>query len=36
MACLGLGNLEEARLLVEAQDNSGTIEFTSATVVVTK
>jgi endo-1,4-beta-xylanase len=31
---LQLGNLEEARILVEAQDNTGTIEFTTATVVV--
>jgi endo-1,4-beta-xylanase len=31
---LQLGNLEEARFLVEAQDNTGTIEFTTATVVV--
>jgi endo-1,4-beta-xylanase len=31
---LPLGNLYEAKLLVEAQDNSGSIEFTTATVVV--
>jgi hypothetical protein len=31
---LTLGNLHEAKLLVEAQDNSGSIEFTTATVVV--
>ena len=31
---LPLGNLHEAKLLVEAQDNSGSIEFTTATVVV--
>jgi endo-1,4-beta-xylanase len=31
-----LGNLEEARILVEAQNNSGTIDFTTGTVVVTK
>jgi hypothetical protein len=31
---LQLGNLEEAKLLVEAQDGSGTIDFTTATVVV--
>jgi endo-1,4-beta-xylanase len=31
---LQLGNLEEARILVEAQDNTGTIEFTTGTVVV--
>ncbi len=31
---LQLGNLVEAKLLVEAQDNSGTVEFTTATVVV--
>jgi hypothetical protein len=31
-----LGNLEETRILVEAQNNSGTIDFTTATVVVTK
>jgi endo-1,4-beta-xylanase len=31
---LQLGNLEEARILVEAQNNSGTIDFTTATVVV--
>jgi endo-1,4-beta-xylanase len=30
---LQLGNLEETRFLVEAQDNSGTIDFTSLTVV---
>jgi hypothetical protein len=29
-----LGNLEEAKLLVEAQNSSGTIDFTTATVVV--
>jgi hypothetical protein len=28
---LQLGNLYEAKLLVEAQDNSGTIEVTTAT-----
>jgi endo-1,4-beta-xylanase len=33
---LQLGDLEEARILVEAQNNSGTIDFTTATVVVTK
>ena len=31
---LTLGNLYEATLLVEAQDNSGNVEFTTATVVV--
>ncbi|HEY7373781.1 MAG TPA: glycoside hydrolase family 11 protein, partial [Polyangia bacterium] len=31
---LQLGKLEEAKLLLEAQDNSGTIAFTTATVVV--
>ncbi len=31
---LQLGNLVEAKLLAEAQDNSGSIEFTTATVVV--
>ncbi|HVT67260.1 MAG TPA: glycoside hydrolase family 11 protein, partial [Trebonia sp.] len=31
---LQLGDLEEAKLLVEAQQNSGTIAFTTATVVV--
>lgn len=31
---LQLGNLEEARILVEAQNNSGTLDFTTATVVV--
>lgn len=31
-----LGDLEEARILVEAQNNSGTIEFTTATVVQTQ
>ena len=31
---LQLGNLEEAKLLVEAQNGSGTIAFTTATVVV--
>jgi hypothetical protein len=31
---LQLGDLEEAKLLVEAQKNSGTIQFTTATVVV--
>jgi endo-1,4-beta-xylanase len=31
---LQLGNLEEAMLLVEAQDGTGTIAFTTATVVV--
>jgi hypothetical protein len=37
-ASLGLqmGNLEETRILVEGQNNSGTIDFTTATVVVTK
>src|SRR6185312_9994376 len=30
---LQLGNLEEAKLLVEAQDGTGTIAFTTATVV---
>ena len=30
---LQLGNLEETRFLVEAQNNSGTIDFTSLTVV---
>jgi hypothetical protein len=29
-----LGNLEEARILVEAQNNTGTIDFTTGTVVV--
>ena len=35
-ASLGLqmGNLEETRILVEAQNNTGTIDFTTATVVV--
>lgn len=33
---LQLGNLEETRLLVEGQNNSGTIDFTTATVVVSK
>jgi hypothetical protein len=33
---LQLGNLEEARISVEGQNNSGTIDFTTATVVVTK
>ncbi|HEX3903977.1 MAG TPA: glycoside hydrolase family 11 protein [Polyangia bacterium] len=32
---LQLGNLEEARLLVEAGNNSGSINFTTATVTVT-
>jgi hypothetical protein len=31
---LNLGNLEEVRILVEAQNNSGTLDFTEATVVV--
>jgi hypothetical protein len=31
---LQLGNLEEAKLLVEAQNSTGTIDFTTATVVV--
>ena len=31
---LPLGKLVEAKLLVEAQDGSGTIAFTTATVVV--
>ncbi len=31
---LTLGNLEEARILVEAQNNSGSMDFTTATVVV--
>jgi hypothetical protein len=31
---LQLGNLYEAKLLVEAQNNSGSIKFTTATVVV--
>ena len=31
---LQLGNLEEAKLLVEAQNSSGTVAFTTATVVV--
>jgi hypothetical protein len=31
---LQLGNLEEAKLLVEAQTSTGTIDFTTATVVV--
>jgi hypothetical protein len=31
---LQLGNLEETRILVEGQNNSGTIDFTTATVVV--
>jgi hypothetical protein len=30
---LQLGMMEEARLLVETINNSGTIEFTNATVV---
>ena len=33
---LTLGNLEETRILVEAQNNSGTLDFTTATVVVAK
>ena len=33
---LQLGNLEETRILVEAQNNSGTLDFTTATVVVSK
>jgi hypothetical protein len=33
---LTLGNLEEARILVEAQNNTGSIDFTTGTVVVTK
>jgi hypothetical protein len=33
---LQLGNLEEARILVEAQNNSGSIDFTTGTVVVAK
>jgi len=33
---LTLGDLEEARILVEAQSNSGSIDFTTGTVVVTK
>jgi hypothetical protein len=33
---LQLGNLEEVRILVEAQNNSGEIDFTTGTVVVTK
>jgi len=33
---LDLGKLYEAKLLLEAQDTSGTIEFTTATVVVKK
>jgi hypothetical protein len=31
---LQLGNLEEAKVVVEAQNNSGTIDFTTATVAV--
>jgi len=31
---LQLGNLEEAKLLLEAQDSTGTIDFTTATIVV--
>ena len=31
---LQLGNLEETRILVEAQNNTGTLDFTTATVVV--
>jgi endo-1,4-beta-xylanase len=31
---LQLGKLEEAKLLLEAQDSTGTIAFTTATVVV--
>ena len=31
-----LGNLEEARILVEAQNNTGSMDFTTGTVVVTK
>ena len=31
---LKLGKMEEARILVEAMNNSGSIEFTTATVVV--
>jgi len=31
---LSLGKLEETKLLLEAQDSTGTIDFTSATVVV--
>lgn len=31
---LPLGNMHEAKLLVEAQDNSGSIQFTTATFVV--
>jgi len=31
---LQLGNLEEAKLLLEAQGSTGTVEFTTATVVV--
>jgi len=31
---LTLGNLEEARILVEAQNNSGAMDFTTATVIV--
>jgi hypothetical protein len=33
---LQLGKMEETRILVEGQNNSGTIDFTTATVVVTK
>jgi hypothetical protein len=33
---LQLGNLYETKLLVEAQDTSGTVNFTKATVTVTK
>ena len=33
---LQLGDLEEARILVEAQNNSGTVVFTTATVVQTQ
>jgi hypothetical protein len=33
---LTLGNLEETRILVEAQNNTGTLDFQTATVVVTK
>jgi hypothetical protein len=31
---MDLGNLVETKLLVEAQDNSGSVEFTTATVVL--
>ena len=33
---LQLGKLEEAKILVEAQNSTGTIDFTMAKVVVTR